>query len=183
MRDARVAAGWTQEQLAERLGVTLRTVGNWERSTPPGSGQARLRAVLGDHFERSAEPPLRTVSDAELLAEIARRFTRGAQTTAGESRGHTAPTNPAGESPAEELTGVERAILTLAKTLDDTVTVGDLRHTAEAVALEAGAEGADGVDVPAGTADDLAHRRRSLKAQRIAADEVPNAARPDTQGD
>ena len=91
MRDARVAAGWTQEQLADRLGVTLRTVGNWERANPPAASQARLRAVLRDHLDEAGEPPLRSVSDAELLAEIARRFTRSARPQEVEHGPQSAP--------------------------------------------------------------------------------------------
>lgn len=106
IRDARVAAGWTQEQLANRLGVTLRTVGNWERSTPPKVAQARLRSVLADHLDTAGEPPLRSVSDAELLAEIARRFARPYQKGVG-SDVDSAANDRAGESPADAAPDVE----------------------------------------------------------------------------
>ena len=83
MRAARERAGLTQGEVAKRVGVSLRSVGNWERGeSVPRSKEALIRAVLGEHLQ-STEPEqgatLRTASDAELLAEIARRFTRRAE--------------------------------------------------------------------------------------------------------
>lgn len=79
IRSARERAGLTQEELANRLGVSMRSVGNWERgATVPRSKSAAVEAILGDHLEgpASATPPLAEASDVELLAEIAKRFTR-----------------------------------------------------------------------------------------------------------
>jgi hypothetical protein len=57
----------------------MRSVGNWERgATVPRSKSAALEVILGGHIEgpASATPPLAEASDVELLAEIAKRFTR-----------------------------------------------------------------------------------------------------------
>lgn len=78
IRAARERAGLTQEELGRRLGVSMRTVGNWERGqTVPRNRMAALEAALRDHLDDTDAPPLRSASDAELLAEIARRFARG----------------------------------------------------------------------------------------------------------
>lgn len=77
IRDARKRAGLSQAELANRVGVVPRTVGGWERGeSAPGIAEQRLLEVLRDHLARAGEPPLREVSDAELVAEIARRFAR-----------------------------------------------------------------------------------------------------------
>lgn len=82
IRDARNRAGMSQEALAEAVGVTLRTIGNWERSaTAPREKLPVLREILGDYLEQgeSRSPGLRIASDEELLKEIARRFARSSQ--------------------------------------------------------------------------------------------------------
>ena len=78
IRSARERAGLTQEQLAQRVDVSLRSVGNWERGhSIPRSKSAIVEAVLADWLDKeSDEPQLGSASDAELLAEIARRFAR-----------------------------------------------------------------------------------------------------------
>lgn len=106
IRDARERAGLTQEQLAQRVGVTLRTVGNWERgASVPRNRLARIREVLPD-LDRSDDRgvDLRSASDVEVLAEIARRFAR-----TGEDEEHvrSAPITRAGESPAHSATEFE----------------------------------------------------------------------------
>jgi DNA-binding transcriptional regulator YiaG len=74
IREARERMGMTQEQLAQQIGVHLRTVGNWERGqTVPKNRMARLRRVLGE----DGGNPLAEATDAELLAEVARRFRYG----------------------------------------------------------------------------------------------------------
>lgn len=77
LRDARNRARLTQGELALRLGVTLRTVGNWERGqTIPRDRLPALRDILGPYLGADASA-LTGISDAALLAEIARRFERG----------------------------------------------------------------------------------------------------------
>lgn len=79
IRRARERAGLTQEELAEKVGVSLRTVGNWERGTSvPRAKEGIIRAVLSDHIkspDRDA-PSLTSASDAELIAEVAKRLSR-----------------------------------------------------------------------------------------------------------
>lgn len=86
LRDARSRARLTQEELANLVGVTLRSVGNWERSQGvPRSQEGAVRAALGGYLDESLEGnPLASVSDVALLAEIGRRLGRaGGQTDAG----------------------------------------------------------------------------------------------------
>lgn len=90
LREAREAAGMTQQELGERLGRTLRSVGNWERSDRlPDTAERLLRRQFPEWFGRPAAP-LSSVSDAQLLAEIARRFERGNGRERGGSGGDTA---------------------------------------------------------------------------------------------
>lgn len=107
IRDARERAGLTQEQLAQRVGVTLRTVGNWERgASVPRNRLARIREVLPD-LDRTDDRGvnLRTASDVEVLAEIARRFARGQE--GGGEHVRSAPNTRAGDPPAYRATEVE----------------------------------------------------------------------------
>lgn len=51
IREARERAGMTQQQLADQVGVSLRTVGNWERGkSSPRNREGRLRQLLGQHL-------------------------------------------------------------------------------------------------------------------------------------
>ncbi len=53
LRQAREQCGWTQEELAERVGVSVLTVGRWERGEAhPG---VYFRRLLCDTFQQSAE--------------------------------------------------------------------------------------------------------------------------------
>lgn len=76
LRTARERRGWTQEQLAKELGVTFRSVGNWERGEVPANREARIRDVLGGDL---AEPgqrsnPLAAASNLALANEFVRRL-------------------------------------------------------------------------------------------------------------
>jgi transcriptional regulator with XRE-family HTH domain len=72
IRRAREARGWTQEELAQHLGVGHRTVGNWERgATIPKNRAGMLEALFAD--ETAEADAIRAASDAELLAELMRR--------------------------------------------------------------------------------------------------------------
>lgn len=111
LREARERARLTQQQLADRIGKTLRSVGNWERAGQvPRGAETLVRDEFPEWFGQPAAP-LSSVSDAQLLAEIARRFDRGRQ----ERDGH-------GQQPAsitdisemwgdveQDLQGVQRA--------------------------------------------------------------------------
>ncbi|WP_162458260.1 helix-turn-helix domain-containing protein [Pseudactinotalea terrae] len=75
IRRARERAQLTQEQLASLLGVSARTIGNWERDeTVPRNRAAAVQAALG--LDETEGPTLRSASDAELLGEIARRMSQ-----------------------------------------------------------------------------------------------------------
>lgn len=79
IRTARDAAGMTQQELATQLGVTLRTVGNWERGENiPRNREPLLRRILAAHLQGngSRSPGLEDATDMELLAEVARRMAR-----------------------------------------------------------------------------------------------------------
>lgn len=57
IKAARVAAGMSQQQLADALGINLRTAGNWERTgAVPALRVANLRQVLpGLNAEQEAQ--------------------------------------------------------------------------------------------------------------------------------
>lgn len=79
IRDARNRAGWSQERLAEMLGVTFRTVGNWERGqTAPQSREPELLEILQPYLreESSSSDALKGASDMDLISELARRLAR-----------------------------------------------------------------------------------------------------------
>lgn len=79
IRTARDAAGMTQQELATQLGVTLRTVGNWERGESiPRNREPLLRRILAAHLQGSVSQAstLEAATDMELLAEVARRMAR-----------------------------------------------------------------------------------------------------------
>lgn len=77
IRDARQRARLTQDELGAMIGVTGRTIGNWERGhSVPRNRKPALEEALSLTTREPADP-LGEVSDAALLAEIARRFERG----------------------------------------------------------------------------------------------------------
>lgn len=99
IRNARQRAGLTQGELGALVGVSLRTIGNWERGTTvPLNRLAKLREVLDGHWSGDENDgrsvALGSASDAELLAEIARRFSRTSETKAGTTDG--TPMRPVG---------------------------------------------------------------------------------------
>ena len=99
LRDARSRSGLSQEELAVELGVTLRTIGNWERGAGvPSNREAKVRDALGDHLTPLAETPvdpLHAYSDTALVAEIARRLDaargKGGQSDAGQAEAQKSP--------------------------------------------------------------------------------------------
>lgn len=121
IRAARERAGMTQGDLAQRVGVSLRTVGNWERGdTVPMNRASAVESALAQWLDRGdAEGPrLASASDGELLAEIARRFERGA-------RERQAPDEPGVVIPMKRDTGAP-----VEQTFEDRVTVSDERAVA-----------------------------------------------------
>lgn len=76
IREARERAGMTQADLAGRMGVSLRTIGNWERGeNVPRGRMARIEDELGPfRREGGSAAPLVAASDVELLSELGRRL-------------------------------------------------------------------------------------------------------------
>ncbi len=108
IRAARERAGLTQQQLAATLGVSTRTVGNWERGeTIPRNRRGAIRSALSGQLGRSDTPALDAASDAELLAEIARRFARTEHRKEVGNDGGSTPTSRPAQRPdhdAHDLT-------------------------------------------------------------------------------
>lgn len=97
IRQARQRAGLSQAQLASIVGVSQRSIGNYERGeTISRSHMPRIEEALSAYLGTGDGPSLASASDAALLAEIARRFERGC-----DGDGNTAATNHAGGSPAK----------------------------------------------------------------------------------
>lgn len=96
IKRARQMAGLSQGELAKLVGVSMRSIGNYERGeTVPRGALPKLQEVLGPHLGGHG-PTLETASDAELLGEIAKRFARTRTS-------HGAATKQAGGSPADDL--------------------------------------------------------------------------------
>lgn len=84
----RDALGLTQQQFAERIGASARTIHSWEsgESQPQKRWRKVLDEVLGAETEAAhapspedVGPTLRAASKWELLAELARRLEEGGQ--------------------------------------------------------------------------------------------------------
>ena len=73
IRRLREARGLTQEQLAQAVGVGMRTVGAWERGeTVPLNRMGMLEEFFGVSEEVDG-PTVRAASEMDLLAELMRR--------------------------------------------------------------------------------------------------------------
>lgn len=104
IRTAREAAGLSQAQLAERIGTTQRTIGNWERGTAtPRSKTGALETVLGIQLRRPADthhsaPRIDEATDGQIIADLARRLAerndRIRELTAQLEHAHHAPPMP-----------------------------------------------------------------------------------------
>lgn len=111
IREARQRAGLTQGQLAERIGVSMRTVGNWERGeTPPTRYAARIEQVLDGLVQSADAPSIGDYSDAALLAEIARRFdlTRSTRDRTPDRPHPVDPDEPLADRPVRDGTTTPR---------------------------------------------------------------------------
>jgi transcriptional regulator with XRE-family HTH domain len=76
IKAAREARGWTQQELATRLRVGLKTINNWESNRViPKNRLGMLRDVLGisGAAEQGEPNPLSSLSDLTLLNELTRR--------------------------------------------------------------------------------------------------------------
>jgi len=79
LRTARMVADLTQQELADELHVSLRTVGNWERSTGrlPRARERQIRDVVG--AVGGSANPFDGISDMALLVELGKRLDRVAR--------------------------------------------------------------------------------------------------------
>lgn len=68
---ARAELGWTQDELADRLGVTARTIRTWERT---GRVPRTRRPAITRAFTSPTGVDLEHVDTLELLHELARRL-------------------------------------------------------------------------------------------------------------
>ncbi len=68
---ARAERGWTQDELADQLGVTARTIRTWERT---GRVPRTRRTAITRAFTSPAGVDLEHVDTLELLHELARRL-------------------------------------------------------------------------------------------------------------
>lgn len=78
LQQARSKARMTQEELAVAVGVTLRSVGNWERGAGvPRNREGTVRDILGQFLAGDQQvDSLSSASDLALLAELGRRLDR-----------------------------------------------------------------------------------------------------------
>lgn len=97
LKQARARKGWTQRQLHELLGASLRSVASWERgeSKPQAHWASRLDDLFAEPPAAGEEPSptvigeetLRSIDDLALIAELARRLVehRGVSTGSDQS--------------------------------------------------------------------------------------------------
>lgn len=105
LRDARSRRNWTQEELAVLLGVTQRTVTNWEAGRVPANKEARVRDVLGAALA-GGDDDLSAYSDVALLAELGRRLAAAARTR-GEGGTNDKPSAAPKKSPGSPDAGTQ----------------------------------------------------------------------------
>lgn len=68
LRQARTLRGLRREDLAALFGVSLKTIGNWERGQVPPDKESLVRDRL------FVESPLKGISNADLVNELLRRL-------------------------------------------------------------------------------------------------------------
>ena len=95
IRDARMARGWTHEELARRMGVNWRTVQRWQTGRPPRVDKLmKLADVLGVPEASLLERHETVVTLAELrdrvdeLSERLDRLTAALDQLLGERQGN-----------------------------------------------------------------------------------------------
>jgi transcriptional regulator with XRE-family HTH domain len=73
IKQRRQSLGWTQQDLADALGVTLRSVTSWERGEAAPRNLARLDEALADGVADRG-PALKDASAVELAQELVARL-------------------------------------------------------------------------------------------------------------
>jgi transcriptional regulator with XRE-family HTH domain len=78
IREARQARGWSQQDLAERIGVSQPTIVHWEQGThtPRNLALARLADTLGvsRQWLKESPPPQASIQRAPLPQDVVSRF-------------------------------------------------------------------------------------------------------------
>jgi len=103
IRRARQAHGLTQQEFADQLGVSLRSVGNWERNVRvPQNREGAIRAFLDSDSQKepiSATVRIDQFSDMELVAELMRRLAE--RTRRGQAADPLSPISAGDDLPNE----------------------------------------------------------------------------------
>ena len=82
---ARSKARLSRKSLGERLGVSEKTIYNWETEGVPPASEGLVASFVAEHTV-DASNPLASISDVALLAELGRRLARtGGQSDAGQA--------------------------------------------------------------------------------------------------
>lgn len=78
IKEARQARGWSQQDLAERVGVSQPTIVHWEQGThtPRNLALARLADTLGVSRQWLQEPPDAPIQSIQMPAQSGHRSTR-----------------------------------------------------------------------------------------------------------
>ncbi len=74
IREAREANRMTQEDLARFLGVSARTVSNWERGSTVPRNRGKVNSLVRLLYERSDDQPLLSEATHSELVDIAQRL-------------------------------------------------------------------------------------------------------------
>jgi transcriptional regulator with XRE-family HTH domain len=108
IREARAANRMTQEELARFLGVSARTVSNWERGSTVPRNRGTLNSLVRLLSERTDDQPLLSEATHSELVEIAQRLVELVAKSAAEreavvrGRDPRIPAPRAADSPQED---------------------------------------------------------------------------------
>lgn len=84
IKEARERAGMTQADLGKAVGVSMRTIGNWERGeSVPRNRSAKIEEVLRPHLPHVPDGSLMRASDLELINELSRRLATARRLVSG----------------------------------------------------------------------------------------------------
>lgn len=70
LRDARERIGFTQEELANELGVSTRTITNWEATGVPRKAEYKVERFFGENLHRSESPPATPGLFDDVVAQL-----------------------------------------------------------------------------------------------------------------
>lgn len=92
IRRARNERGWSQPELADALGVSSRTISDWERDISTPRNPTLLDRLFDSSSPTSTGPTLKQATEAELALELLARIeARRRETETGEPKetGHS----------------------------------------------------------------------------------------------